>query len=327
MKSLFIKFKHVKKRRTVKKTIWLIVAAWNFRFSSINSDTLPTDGDFGHYTPRLQIPNSDKKTQIDDQSVNYIRVKTGSGAMIEIQNQHNQTLEALKSALEIRCGEFNKSGPGTRAKADTRKGVNNRSPKGAKSKSGGGGFTEALLSDNPSRSRPAVANGLAQQFQTNPSKGGNGLFGRGSARSNIDSYNLGCASGPRSITVIAGQRDSNLAPSYFEKVKFNDGYEAEVRNSQLDHILVKHGHPWGVEDIDVRTTEEANANLATGRPKQIRTRPTRENREIVRASLHEMASRSELELYPNYAISGEMGRAYFCSETKLFIGIDKNNLI
>lgn len=48
------------------------------------------------------------------------RVKTGSGAMIEIQNHQNQTPEALKSALVIRSGDLGKSGPGARAKADAK---------------------------------------------------------------------------------------------------------------------------------------------------------------------------------------------------------------
>ena len=116
-------------------------------------------------------------------------------------------------------------------------------------------------------------------------------------------------------------------PGYSETVKFDEGYRAEVRNVQLDHILVKHGHQWGINDIDSKNTKDANTNLFSGKPEQIRTRLTPENREKLRIGIKKMASSSKLELYPNYPISGEIGRAYLCPDTGLFIGIDKNNLI
>jgi hypothetical protein len=40
-----------------------------------------------------------------------------------------------------------------------------------------------------------------------------------------------------------------------------------------------------------------------------------------------MASSSKLESYLNYPICGDMGRAFLCPNTGLFIGIDKNNII
>jgi hypothetical protein len=46
-----------------------------------------------------------------------------------------------------------------------------------------------------------------------------------------------------------GQGDCNQnkkLPNYSETVKFNEGYKAEIGNVQLDHILVKHGHQWGI---------------------------------------------------------------------------------
>jgi hypothetical protein len=48
----------------------------------------------------------DEQSLTESQSVSSIRVKTGSGAMIEIQNHQNQTPEALKSTLEIRSGSI-----------------------------------------------------------------------------------------------------------------------------------------------------------------------------------------------------------------------------
>jgi hypothetical protein len=60
------------------------------------------------------------KTEAKD-SYNSIRVKSGSGVVIEMKNQHNQkTSEALKLALEVRSGDLGKAGPGARAKADAK---------------------------------------------------------------------------------------------------------------------------------------------------------------------------------------------------------------
>ena len=57
------------------------------------------------------IVGDDAQSLIESQSVNSIRVKSGSGVVIEIKNQQNQkTSEALKLALETRCGDLGKSG-------------------------------------------------------------------------------------------------------------------------------------------------------------------------------------------------------------------------
>ena len=83
---------------------------------------LPPDVYDGPYNQRLEEYSSYKKTEPDDESINPIQVKTGSGAVIEIQNQQNQPSEALKSALEIRSGDLGKgSSPGSRAKVDGRR--------------------------------------------------------------------------------------------------------------------------------------------------------------------------------------------------------------
>ena len=68
------------------------------------------------------VADDDEQSLIESQSVNSTRVKTGSGAVIEIRTSV-QPSEALKSALEVRCGDLGKSGPGARAKADARRNV------------------------------------------------------------------------------------------------------------------------------------------------------------------------------------------------------------
>jgi hypothetical protein len=142
--SFFKKLARVKKRQIAKKAIGLGAAAWAFKFGAMNSDPPPTRVDSGQYTQRLEAQYLYQKTEtVDDdeqsltesQSVNSIRFKTGSGAVVDIRNQQNQKngktpmeinvssvepSEALKSALEVRSGDLGKSGPGPRAKADAR---------------------------------------------------------------------------------------------------------------------------------------------------------------------------------------------------------------
>lgn len=44
-------------------------------------------------------------------------------------------------------------------------------------------------------------------------------------------------------------------------MKFTDGYKAEIRDIQLNHIFVKHGHQWEIDDIDLKNTRDVNKNL------------------------------------------------------------------
>ena len=128
MKAFFRKIAKVKKRQIVKKAIGLAATGWALKYAAINANA-DLFGDYGQYNQRLETKygyekpvtiGDDEQSLTESQSVNSIRIKTGSGAMIEIQNQQNQTPEALKSALAIRSGDLGKSGPGARAKADAK---------------------------------------------------------------------------------------------------------------------------------------------------------------------------------------------------------------
>lgn len=117
------------------------------------------------------------------------------------------------------------------------------------------------------------------------------------------------------------------SPHYSETITFFDGYKAESVNSETDHQLVKHGHHWKIDDIDLKTTEDANKPSAVGQFEQIRTRLTPANRNQFRINLREFASRPTLEVYSNYPINKGIGRAYLDPETTLFVGIDENGII
>ena len=252
--------------------------------------------DFGHYTQRLLTQNSYKKTETDDQSVNSIRFKTGSGAVIEIQNQQNQTPEALKSALEIRCGNLGKSGPGPKAKADARNAVNNRSPKSAKSKSGGSGFAEAFT--------------VKPKFPARP--GGNGLFGRFTPQPTPDPHNPGCTGGPRSITVLSGQRNSDSST----KLIAYDGFAAKLTDKSENHLTSKHGHKFNVDDPLPR-----NPNSKPTKYEQTRTRLNHENKAKVREEIKSILSNTNSDIYTDVSIRGIQGRVYHCKDTNRVIGI------
>ena len=114
---------------------------------------------------------------------------------------------------------------------------------------------------------------------------------------------------------------------YSETITFCDGYKAESVNSALDHQLVKHGHDWEIDDIDLKNTEDANKPSAVGQFEQTRTILTPSNRNQFRINLCEFASGPNLEVYSNYPINKGIGRAYLDPETNLFVGIDENDII
>lgn len=120
MKIIFRKISPLKKRRVMsvmKKAFTAIVAGYAFRYGRIdlNADLLANPDQ------HLETTYSYQEFADGNQSVNSIRIKTGSGTILTTRKEQNQTSEALKYALEVRCGDFRKSGPGARAKADARR--------------------------------------------------------------------------------------------------------------------------------------------------------------------------------------------------------------
>jgi len=144
-----------------------------------------------------------------------------------------------------------KSGPGPRAKADARKAAANRAgnSKAGNSQSGGSPFTEAFT--------------VEPKFPARPGQNRDGLFGRFSARPTPDPSNPGCAGGPRSITVLSGQLNSDSST----KLTAYDGLEAKLTDKSENHLTSKHGHKFGVDDPLTR-----NPNQKPTKYEQTRTR-------------------------------------------------------
>ena len=121
VKVFFQKLRRVKKRKLLSKSIGLVITAWTLKYGAMNSNRINSVSppvDYSQTTQPLKASYLDKN---DTQSVNLIKLKTGSGTVLVVRKHQNQTSEASKSALEVRCGDFRKSGAGGRAKADARR--------------------------------------------------------------------------------------------------------------------------------------------------------------------------------------------------------------
>ena len=127
IQAVFKKIAPVKKIEAIKKAILVVFTAYRFRYGIINvNETTDLYIDYGQEIQSTNnqeiyaVGDNDSQSMIESKSVNSTQVKTGSGAVIEIQKQHNQTSKTLKSTLETRGGNLGKSGPGPRAKVDAR---------------------------------------------------------------------------------------------------------------------------------------------------------------------------------------------------------------
>jgi hypothetical protein len=97
----------------IKKAFAAVVAGHAFRYGrrDLNADLLANSDQ------HLETTNSYQEFADGNQSVNSIRIKTGSGIIVTTREKQNQTSEALK----VRSGDLGKPGPGPRAKADSRR--------------------------------------------------------------------------------------------------------------------------------------------------------------------------------------------------------------
>lgn len=156
-------------------------------------------------------------------------------------------------------------------------------------------------------SGPSCGSPFAQAFTVKPKftarPGGNGdrLFGRFTPRPTPDPRNPGCAGGPRSITVLSGQRNSDKST----KLTTYDGFEAKLTDKSENHFTSKHGHEFGVDDPLPR-----NPNQKPTKHEQTRTRLNKENKAKVREKIKSSLSNIESDIYPDVSVRGIQGRVY-----------------
>ena len=203
--------------------------------------------------------------------------------------------QGAQTALKIPSGGSDKFSAGSKAKGAARRDFARRRNKG---KSSGSIFAQGFFPQRQYGSRPAAANRLAQQFQSGPAKGGNGLFGRFSARPTPNPYNPGCAGGPRSITVVSGQRNSDLSTN----LTAHDGFKAKLTNKSENHLTSKHGHKFGVDD-----PLPPNPNQKPTKYKRTRTRLNNENKAKVREEIKSILSNPKSDVYTDVSISRYSG--------------------
>ena len=196
----------------------------------------------------------------------------------------------VRNLLKISGGDLGKpSSPGARAQTQAR-----NARKGSK------GFAEAWLESPYRRSRPAAANRLAQQLQTGQAKGGNGLFGRFSARSTPDPSNPGCAGGPRSITVISSQKNpSSFGEQNTRIIEAHDGFKATMTDRSARHLTANHGHTFGIND----PLPHQPTRNSTSYP-QIRTRINKVNLKRLVDTVDEILKDPISEIFRNIKIRG-----------------------
>ena len=253
-----------------------------------------------------------------------------SQTQIEIQLQHSRSTQPYKAIdefkskspsvsnlLKLSGGDLGKgSSPGARARSDARKAITNR-PKAARSKPGGSGYAEAWSSNPSKRSRPAAANRLAQQFQTGPVEGGNGLFGRFSARPTPDPYNPGCAGGPRSITVLSQSKSSEQ--DSVREIIAHDGVKGKLTDKSTNHLTSKHGDVLGIDD-----PLPPNPNQKPTKYEKTQTRINKENKEKFGDTVEEILKDPNTEPYPDVSMRGIKGHGYYTEnygESGFFVGI------
>jgi hypothetical protein len=213
--------------------------------------------------------------------------------------QPEQVMKGSQTTLKIpHGGDGNSSQPskftaGSKAKGAARTDFARRQTgkKPTSGRSGGSPFAEAFT--------------VEPKFPARPGGNGDGLFGR-------DPRNPGCAGGPRSITVLSGQRNSDEST----KLTAYDGFEAKLTDKSENHLTSKHGHKFGVDDPLPR-----NPNQKPTKYEQTRTRLNNENKAKVREEIKSILSNTNSDIYPDVSIRGIQGQVYHCKDTNRVVGI------
>nr|YP_010472025.1 hypothetical protein N4L39_pgp029 [Haslea avium]UVG41490.1 hypothetical protein [Haslea avium] len=251
-----------------------------------------------------------------NQPMNQFEHQTEAQTVIkeERQPQYSESCSNISNILKICGGDLGKgSSPGARAMSDSRKTTRKTTTNG----SGGSGYAEAWSSNPSKRSRPAAANGLAQQFQTGPVEGGNGICGRFSAQPTPDPYNPGCTGGPRSITVLSQSRSSEQDSG--REIVAHDGVKGKLTDKSANHLTSKHGDVLGIDD-----PLPPNPNQGPSRYEKTRTRINAENKEKFGDTLEEILQDRNSETFPDVSMRGTKGHGYHTEnygESGFFVGI------
>ena len=281
----------------IRKLIIIVIFAFGLQFSNLKP-----------VKTVVQTPTEIQRQLQDAKSTQADRAMKGSKS------------SSIRNLLKISAGDLGKlSNPGARAQNAARNSRNNRvkGPKNGKSKSGGRFFVKAWSQKNSNRSRPTAANRFSQQSQAGQDGGENGLFGRFSPRSAPNPLNPGCSSGPKSVTVLSGQKNPSSSVKQNTKIiEAHDGFKAELTDKSVSHLTSKHGHKFGVDD-----PLPLPPNQKPTKYEQIRTRLNKENKAKVGKEIESILSNPESDVYLDVSIRGIQGRVYHCRDTDRVVGI------
>lgn len=210
------------------------------------------------------------------------------------------TLKIPRGGDNNQPGKPSKFSPGSKAKGAAKRDFARRQTgkKPTSGRSGGSPFAQAFT--------------VEPKFPARPGVNGDGLFGRFTPRPTPDPRNPGCAGGPRSITVLSGQRNSDEST----KLTAYDGFEAKLTDKSENHLTSKHGHKFGVAD-----PLPPNPNQKPTKYEQTRTRLNNENKAKVREEIKSSLSNENSDIYPDVSIRGIQGRVYYDKDTKRVVGI------
>jgi hypothetical protein len=259
--------------------------------------------------PQLASSNSNTFQSGGNSETEISRVsEQNSPSMSDLnQAQPEQVRKGTQIALKIPSGgdssRPSKFGPGSKAKGAAKRDFARRqrrqtSNKPTSSKSSGSIFAEAFT--------------VEPKFPARPGRNGDGLFGRFTPQLTPDPHNPGCAGGPRSITVLSGQRNSDSSTN----LTAHDGFEAKLTDKSENHLTSKHGHKFGVDNPLPR-----NPNQKPTKFEQTRTRLNNENKAKVREEIKSILSNTKSDVYTDVSIRGIQGRVYHCKDTNRVVGI------
>ena len=138
------------------------------------------------------------------------------------------------------------------------------------------------------------------------------MLGRVTSQPTPDPHNPGCAGGPRSLTILSGQRNLDSSTN----ITAHDGFEAILTDKSESYLTSKHGHKFGVDDSLPR-----NPNQNPTKFEQIRTWLNNENKAKVREEIKSILSNTKNTVYTDVSIRGIQGRVYHCEDTNRVVGI------
>ena len=208
----------------------------------------------------------------------------------------------------IERSHLGKSGPGSRAKGAAKRDFARRQAgKNPTSRQSGGGFFADAFTVKP-------------QFPARPGRNGDGLFGRFSPRPTPDPSNPGCASGPRSVTVLSSDNSpSSSKEDSTREITAHDGVKGRLTDRSANHLTSKHGDALGIDD-----PLPPLPNQKQGKYERIQTRINAENKKQFGDILEKILQDPKTSVFPEVSMRGIKGRGYLTEEygeAGFFIGI------